>query len=135
MSDSCLQKSITMASQTANIRKIVSELLEFVVAETNIATDELHIALSEAIANAIIHGNKNNPRKVVNVQVTIQAKEVIFKVVDEGSGLDHRNLPNPKEDDNLHKRNGRGLFLIRQLMDEVTFNPLGNEITITKYVV
>jgi len=84
------------------------------------------IALTEAVNNAIHHGNSLNPAK--NVSLGYEAKEnrLIFVVSDEGPGFDYQNLPDPTDPQNLEKPHGRGVFLMRALADEVEFSNSGS---------
>lgn len=84
----------------------------------------LLISCTEAVNNAIIHGNKSSPDKKVIVRCRAGKNAIIIHVRDEGEGFDHRNLPDPREEKNLLKESGRGVFLIRSLMDTVTFRRL-----------
>lgn len=85
--------------------------------------------LSEAVINAIVHGNKlDNSKKVyINLEV-IQNKRLIFTIADEGSGFDYNNLPDPTSPENLENYSGRGVYIIKKLADQCIFNTLGNEL-------
>ncbi len=76
------------------------------------------IASSEAIVNAIVHGNKQNPQKKVYVEITIDEHKLELKIKDEGDGFDVSKLPDPTDESNLYKESGRGIFIIRSLVDE-----------------
>ena len=85
--------------------------------------------LSEAVINAIIHGNKENPDKKVylNLEV-IEDKRLIFTISDEGDGFDFNNLPDPTAPENLENLTGRGVFIVKKLADQCIFNSKGNEL-------
>lgn len=92
----------------------------------------LMIAITEAVTNAIIHGNASDSDKKVKVEFTSDKQGLAFKVIDEGNGFDFKNLPNPLNGLNGDADNiGRGIFLINTLADEVSFNESGNEIKLT----
>ena len=91
----------------------------------------LRTALAEALANAIVYGNREDPRKVVKVRVELLLDVVRIHVVDDGQGFDPHALPDPTHDDLLQRDTGRGLFVIRHLVDGVDFNAKGNEICLT----
>lgn len=91
----------------------------------------LRVALSEALSNAIIYGNQLDPRKSVDVRVTVTDHGVTVEVCDQGEGFDPEQVPDPTLPDRLECEDGRGLFLIRQLVDEVRFNDRGNTICMT----
>jgi serine/threonine-protein kinase RsbW len=89
---------------------------------------KLRVALSEALANAIIYGNRNDSEKSVEVRVTVTTQTISVHVSDEGDGFDPNTVPNPTLPEGLEQTSGRGLFLIRELVDEVRFNEKGNSI-------
>jgi serine/threonine-protein kinase RsbW len=90
---------------------------------------EILTCLSEAVNNAIIHGNKEDERKKVNISLEVQNnKLLIFVVSDEGSGFDYNNLPDPTAPENLELLTGRGIYIIKQLAEKCIFNSKGNEI-------
>lgn len=79
------------------------------------------IAMTEAVNNAIVHGNKMDITKQVLVEYEIQDKDLFFRVHDEGPGFDFENIPDPTSPENLEKPNGRGVFLMRSLADGCEF--------------
>ncbi len=83
-------------------------------------TDSIDLALREALVNAIVHGNRSDPRKAVRICVALQQDcGMLIVVKDAGSGFDPSQLPNPVIGENLLATHGRGIFLINQLMDDV----------------
>jgi serine/threonine-protein kinase RsbW len=88
----------------------------------------LRVALCEALSNAIVYGNRMDPAKRVDVTVVVTDTTVSVQVRDEGDGFDPDGIPDPTSPDRLEMPEGRGLFLIRQLVDEVRFNERGNSI-------
>lgn len=94
---------------------------------------QFKICIYEMLANALLHGNRNNPSKRVVVFYKTTPVSVTISVMDEGKGFDYNSIPNPILPENRMKENGRGLFLIRHYSDEVSFNQVGNRITIRKY--
>lgn len=81
----------------------------------------LLVATTEAVNNAIIHGNQSDPRKRVRITCQLIGKVLTMSVQDSGRGFDPNSLANPLEEENLLKESGRGIFLIRSLIDEVGF--------------
>jgi serine/threonine-protein kinase RsbW len=81
----------------------------------------LLVSCTEAVNNAIVHGNKSDPNKKVIIRCVIEKKELTICVIDEGKGFDSENLQDPRDEKNLMKENGRGVFLMRSLMDKVKF--------------
>src|SRR5688572_2674741 len=88
------------------------------------------VSLTEALANAMLYGNRKDPDKRVRVEVIVGDEELVARVTDEGPGFDPDRVPDPTSPDNLEKSGGRGLFLMRELMDEVRFNERGNQVTL-----
>lgn len=89
------------------------------------------IAVTEAVNNAITHGNLNEEDKKVKIEVTQEEQKVVFTIADEGKGFDFQNLPDPTAPENLEKPNGRGIFLMKNLSDEVNFDLNGSKVSIT----
>jgi PAS domain S-box-containing protein len=90
---------------------------------------KLYTAIYEAMINAVEHGNKFNVQKRVTVIYRITGDWVVIKIRDEGFGFKPKNIPDPLSDENILKPSGRGVFMIRKLMDKIKFNHRGNEIT------
>jgi len=88
------------------------------------------VGLTEALSNAMLYGNNSDPEKRVRVEVDIKVEEVAVRVTDQGSGFDPTTVPDPTLPDNISKTGGRGIFLMRALMDEVRFNDQGNSVTL-----
>ncbi|SRR5579872_1996731 len=86
---------------------------------------DVEIALREALANAIIHGNHEDRRKHVHVTCRCKPDEVSFAVKDEGKGFDTNNLPDPTAPENIGSVHGRGIHVMKALMDEVHFEEGG----------
>ena len=120
------------------------------VSEVETAADELaseagldederfHIAMAvrEAAVNAVLHGNEYDPTRKIDVSIENTGADLIFKVADEGSGFIPENVPDPLAPENILRGTGRGIFLIRSLMDEVHFRQLhpGTELTMVKHL-
>lgn len=88
------------------------------------------ISLTEAVTNAITHGNHNDESKNVFVRTRFLANKVCFLVTDEGPGFDHDNLPDPTAPENLLKIGGRGVFLMKQLSDNIIYSDDGRTVEI-----
>lgn len=88
------------------------------------------IAVTEAVNNAIIHGNSMSVGKEVKLEFYETNDGFGFTICDEGIGFDHEHLPDPTAPENIEKENGRGIFLMRNLADEVLFNDKGNEVSV-----
>ena len=83
------------------------------------------VSVTEAVNNAIVHGNKEDKNKKVRLGLKQNKKSVRFIVEDEGVGFDHNTLPDPTNPKNLEKLKGRGIFLIKSLSDKTTFKQGG----------
>jgi len=92
----------------------------------------LFIALDEAFVNAVKHGNKSNPNKLLRITAELSPKEACFTVEDEGEGFDVGNIPDPCDPANLFRTSGRGVLLIYNIMDEVEYNAQGNRVKMVK---
>ena len=88
------------------------------------------VGLTEALSNAMLYGNSHDPAKRVLVEVAFQGERLEARVTDQGAGFDPSEVPDPTSPENLTKPCGRGLFLMRQLLDEVSFNDQGNQVTL-----
>lgn len=86
------------------------------------------VGLTEALANAMLYGNARDPDKRVRVEAHLSAHSIVVCVTDEGAGFDPHGLPDPTTPTNRLRPGGRGIFLIRKLMDLVEFNEEGNSI-------
>jgi serine/threonine-protein kinase RsbW len=92
----------------------------------------LFVALDEAFVNAVKHGNKNDPSKLLKITAELSPKEASFTVEDEGEGFDIREIPDPCDPANLFRTSGRGVLLIYNIMDEVEYNAQGNRVKMVK---
>lgn len=89
----------------------------------------LRVGLTEALANAMLYGNCRDPNKRVRVDATVTSGSFTVRVTDEGRGFNPANVSDPTLPRNRSRAGGRGIFLIRKLMDRVEFNERGNSIT------
>ena len=92
----------------------------------------LFVALDEAFVNAVKHGNKNDPTKLVRITAELTPQEASFTVEDEGEGFDITQIPDPCDPANLFRTSGRGVLLIYNIMDEVEYNAQGNRVKMVK---
>ncbi|MCB9168780.1 MAG: ATP-binding protein [Flavobacteriales bacterium] len=118
---------IDFPSQAENIH-LVEKLIDEVCARSNVHESHygnILIALTEAVNNAIHHGNRQDPERRVVVGYEVKDDAIIFMVGDEGPGFDHDHLPDPTDPENIEKPHGRGVFLMRALADKVEFTDNG----------
>jgi anti-sigma regulatory factor (Ser/Thr protein kinase) len=88
----------------------------------------LRTALAEVLANAIAYGNRHDPTKLVRVEISCGREAVRIDVADDGGGFDPSGVPDPTTTANLERDSGRGLFVLRHLVDQVEFNERGNRV-------
>ncbi|MBU1656626.1 MAG: ATP-binding protein [Candidatus Omnitrophica bacterium] len=94
---------------------------------------DVHVGFEEALRNAMIHGNGSNPGKKVKIETEITDEWVVIIVEDEGNGFDLASLPDPTVGENLLKESGRGVYLIKHLMDEVRYEKNGRRVVMKKH--
>lgn len=117
---------MTIASDPKNIVK-VERFLEKVGSKVpldEIQMNKLMVSLTEAVNNAIVHGNKSNPKKKVRVACEAVPGWLLLVVNDQGRGFDPKHVANPLKNENLLRESGRGIFLMRTLMDKVEFETI-----------
>jgi serine/threonine-protein kinase RsbW len=113
----------------ASIPKNITQVEGFLKrVQAHVALDEIQfhkvmVALTEAVNNAIVHGNGANPSKKVRVLCDITPEALHLRVLDQGAGFDPASVDSPLKEENLLRESGRGIFLMRTLMDRVTFSP------------
>jgi serine/threonine-protein kinase RsbW len=86
------------------------------------------VGVTEALANAVLYGNRADPEKTIRIEVCLDQECIEVRVSDQGEGFDPSLIPDPTTPENLQAPTGRGIFLIRNLMDEAEFNERGNAI-------
>lgn len=111
----------------AAVTYLVERCRAFAFAGTRLNLN-FRVGVTEALANAVLYGNGSDPDKHVRVEVSLTPDRVVLDVEDEGAGFDPESVPDPTLPANLDRAGGRGLFLIRQLMDEVQYNDRGNAV-------
>jgi serine/threonine-protein kinase RsbW len=95
---------------------------------------EIELSVQEALANAVVHGCKGDPSKTIRCRLNKdQHEHIVITVTDPGPGFKPETLKDPQQPENLYGDHGRGVYLIRQLMDEVQFDRGGSEIKMWKY--
>ena len=91
-------------------------------------TLNFRVGMCEALANAVLYGNRRDPEKRVRVEVELDTTRVEVRVVDQGNGFDPSHVPDPTLPGNLERAGGRGVFLLHKLMDQVEYRGGGNEV-------
>jgi serine/threonine-protein kinase RsbW len=125
-----LQSSIT---EIHKLEKFVEEICD----EYNINNSyfgNILLSLTEAFENALFHGNKSNPAKLVKISFESKPKGLLFEVHDEGKGFDFNNIPDATDIEGNPEKRGAGLFMIKSLADEIHFSDQGRCIQILFYI-
>ena len=126
---------VTLSADKAAVDSVVQRVMKS-LREKDCAGEKEHaieLALSEALANAVVHGAKSDPSKIVECDVACdQNRSLLIVVRDPGEGFDPAALPSPVQGENIYSGHGRGVYLITQLMDEVRFLKNGTEIHMIK---
>jgi serine/threonine-protein kinase RsbW len=121
------QRTLKFASEIENIH-LAEQLIDDVCATFQVKEEffgEILISLTEAVNNAIVHGNRLDPNKEVSILFEEDGQYMHFTVEDEGAGFDYNSLPDPTAPENIEKPHGRGVFLMRQLADDCEFEDGG----------
>jgi serine/threonine-protein kinase RsbW len=128
--------SIEIPSLAENIR-IIESFIDNAKEKYQLDDDiygNIMIAVTEAVNNAIRHGNKDNSSKNVLISLSLEEGMIKFKVQDEGEGFNFHQLPDPTSPENISKPGGRGIFLMKHLSDEVDFKDNGKLVELSFYV-
>jgi serine/threonine-protein kinase RsbW len=131
-------ESISLSSTMENVSE-VEAMADKLAEAAGLDEDErfrIAMAVREAAVNAVLHGNEYDPAKKMTVSMENNGESLVFKIADEGKGLDPDTLPDPLAPENLLRGTGRGIFLIRSFMDEVHFRQMhpGTELTLVKHL-
>lgn len=117
---------------------LMNSVLEYLLSRVaklgmiEVEQSNLFVALDEAFVNAVKHGNRNDPEKLLRVTSELSEHEAIFTVEDEGDGFNVSEIPDPTDVANLFKSTGRGVLLIYNIMDEVEYSERGNRLKMVK---
>ena len=128
------QTSIELPSERGASRLIMEELLDRLGEHGWASADifSIHLAAEEAIVNAIVHGNKLDVDKKVQVKCFVSPKAARIEITDEGDGFKPEEVPDCTQDDRLEVPNGRGVMLIHNFMTRVEYNEKGNRVLMEK---
>ena len=130
----CTQER-TIPSETAAGKQIIDDLLGD-LARHQWAEQEIfgiHLAVEEAVVNAIKHGNQFSSDKTVRVSYHLSSDHLRIEITDQGCGFNPESVPDPTDDDNLECPSGRGLMLMRSFMSVVRFNDQGNSVLMERH--
>jgi serine/threonine-protein kinase RsbW len=125
-------------SQISSVKNILNDITKFLADSIDMLSienkSELKLIFSELLCNAVIHGNKNDPTKLVTIYIEVMSNSVYSIIKDEGEGFDYLELLSRHKDKSLLNECGRGLWLVYSLSDSLAFNVTGNEIKFYKRV-
>ena len=129
-------RRLTIPSSMQMVRQ-AEEMTEEVLKRTGLSEDDevcVCMAVMEAVVNAILHGNRQDPAKRVDLEFEVKEDAIAITVRDQGSGFDPNAVPDPRAPENLLKPSGRGILMIRACMDEVEIRPSkrGTEVRMVK---
>jgi serine/threonine-protein kinase RsbW len=125
-------EKLSVPSELSSL-SIVESLIDRVCGSLGVHEDaygNILIAVTEAVNNAVIHGNQYNAKIDIDVEVLDVNDRLCFSIKDKGNGFDFDNLPDPTAPENIEKENGRGIFLIKNLADELVFDDGGRVVNI-----
>jgi len=128
-----MQKTIRIGSAIENLR-VVENAIDALTSDAGISQDsygKILIGTLEAVNNAIVHGNKSDLNKFVEVEFQLENKNLEVTVTDEGKGFKPSEIPDPTRPENIELLAGRGVFLMSRLADNIKFNNIGNSVTMT----
>ena len=117
------------------LERAVEHIMELVrrLPCTSVDLDDVELALIEALANAVVHGNRQDPCKSVQIcGVCERSEDPLLAITDQGDGFDNNLVPDPTAEDNLLSKHGRGILLISRLMDSLEFRLNGRQLIMRK---
>ncbi len=113
---------------------LVEKLIDDISSQYDLHSDvygKLLLAVVEGVNNAIVHGNKMDSNKSVELEYQISDNDVEFIISDEGEGFDYNTIPDPTLPENVEKTHGRGIFLMNHLADKIDFENEGSKVKLT----
>jgi serine/threonine-protein kinase RsbW len=120
--------NLTFKKSVPSDPDLIPAIDEFILSKTNLlkldedTLSDLSLSVSEAIANAMVHGNKLDPNKNVIVSINISDDELVLSIKDEGEGFDPGSVPDPTKPENIMRDSGRGIHIMRSFIDEVVYD-------------
>ncbi len=125
-----MKKVIQIPSNEAYLKEVNAYIEEILKLKklSNSMLGYINLSICESIYNAIYHGNKQDINKKVTITIEFENDLLFVEVADEGDGYNYKNQPDPTKEENIKKEGGRGLFIIKHLVDEVNFKNNGSVI-------
>jgi len=128
-----MYKKIRIESTIENLR-IVENAIDEATNLIGISQDnygKVLVSAMEAVNNAILHGNRSNPEKMVDIEISSINDQLHITVTDEGPGFRPESVPDPTTPENIEALNGRGIYLMSHLADQIQYSEKGNSVTMT----
>lgn len=126
-----MYRKLKIESRVSNLR-IIENAIDEISSEIGVKHEEygkILISTLEAVNNAILHGNSGMPEKSVEIEISYIKEKLKIKVTDEGGGFSPETVPDPTVPENIETVNGRGVFLMSRLTDEIKYSKKGNSVT------
>jgi len=128
-----MDKKIRIESEIGNLA-VVENAIDEATAVIGISKDyygKILVSVMEAVNNAILHGNRSNPEKIVDIDIFYDDNKLEITVTDEGPGFKPESVPDPTTPENIEELNGRGIYLMSHLADNIKYSEKGNSVTMT----
>ena len=128
--------SLKIPSDIKYIREVSSGILKWLEPRKldESALFDIRLCVEEVVRNAITHGNNSDLGLKVLISYWLEGDSLIIEVEDEGRGFDPGKMPDPTIEENIMKGSGRGIYIVRKLIDKMEFNDKGNKVRLTKYL-
>jgi serine/threonine-protein kinase RsbW len=123
-------KILVIRSDISELKKVEHFIIS-IFTENNVSRknfNKTYLCISEAVINAIKHGNKNDLHKKVSILADCIGTEIIIQIEDEGEGFDINKVKDPTQKENIKKESGRGIYIIKNLSEKIEYNEKGNRI-------
>jgi len=128
-----MYKRLKIESRLSNLR-LIENAIDEITGAIGIKQDnygKIMVAALEAVNNAVTHGNRSDPSKIVDVEIAFEDNGINITVTDEGEGFNPESIPDPTMPENIEELSGRGVFLMTKLADSIRFNEKGNSVTMS----
>jgi serine/threonine-protein kinase RsbW len=128
-----MYKKLKIVSTVESLR-VVENAIDEMTSAIGISQDDygkIMVSAMEAVNNAILHGNKSNPGKTVEIEISYKSNVLNIIVTDEGKGFKPETVPDPTTPENIEALNGRGIYLMSHLADKIEYNSKGNSVKMT----
>ena len=128
-----MYRSFKIESRISSLRQVENAIDEATqeLGISQVSYGKILVSALEAVNNAIMHGNNNNPDKSVSIEMEYLHEVLRIQIDDEGEGFIPENVPDPTRPENIEECNGRGVYLMKHLADELVYNQFGNSVTMT----